>query len=86
MNHRPTDYFAPDAVEDIDDVLTMISEIEEDYPEVFTKGEEFFCNVRETITSVRETISTRNTVSPRQAQAIQNWADGVSRWHPDHKD
>lgn len=77
----------PDAaLEDIDSTLELIDEIENDYPRVWDRGEAFLSDVREKMTDVRETIADRQEVTMRQQQAIDNWAKGVRRWHPQHRD
>lgn len=73
------------ALEDIDHVLKMIQEIEDDYTRVWDRGESFLEDVREKITEVRATIVDMGLVTQRQQTAIDNWASGVSRWHPEHR-
>ncbi len=73
------------ALEDIDHVLAMIQEIEDDYPRIWDRGESFLEDVREKISEVNDTITEMGMVTQRQQTAIDNWAKGVSRWHPDHR-
>lgn len=79
------DYRPKDAFEDIDATLELIQDLEDNYSSIWDKGEDFFVDVREKITSVRETIGETARVSPGQESAIENWLRGVQKWHPDYR-
>jgi len=75
-----------EAIEQIDGTLELIQDLEDDYPRIWDNGEDFFTDVREKMTEVRETIEENERVTMGQARAIENWGEGVRKWHPDFKD
>lgn len=74
------------AVEEIDSVVAMIDEIEADYEHIWERQDGFLASVRTRLKDFKKTIERMQTVSERQAQAIENMANGARKWHPEHKD
>jgi len=74
------------AIEDIDRLLSLIDDLEDSYSDVYERGEDFLADVYERASEVRKTILQNQRVTPRQEKAIENWTEGVEKWHPEHKD
>lgn len=77
---------AEEALEAIDAILKRITEIEEDYPESWERGEDFLTDVREKLSDIRPRVVEYGSATAKQMQAIRNWGDGVDRWHPEYRD
>lgn len=69
----------------INETMLLIREIKDEYPAIFEKGEDFFYSVYDGLGKLRETIKVRRCVTRRQFDAVQNWTEGVHKWHPDYK-
>lgn len=74
------------ALEDIALGVALVDDIEAEHEHTWERGEVFLTDVRSKLLDVKETILQTGRISTRQQSAIDNWVDGIRRWHPDHKD
>ena len=74
------------ANEEIDSIVALINELESDYDHIWEKGRSFFQSVRTRLKDFKKTIDRMQTVSERQAAAIENMGAAVRKWHPEYKD
>jgi ABC-type transporter Mla subunit MlaD len=70
----------------INEIEELVADLEENHSDAFDRGEEFLTDVLEKSQALGETIENADEVTPRQATALQNWRNGVYKWHPDHKE
>ena len=80
------EYTWEEAIEDLDKTLELIAEIENEHERTWEWGEDFLSDVRDHMNEVRETIAHAEHVTPKQANAIAGWGQGVRKWHPEHKE
>lgn len=71
-----------EAIDSIHAVLGWIEEIEEDYPEVYEQGEDYFEGVYNNALTLEDRIEKQKHVTERQAEAIQKWVASVRKRHP----
>jgi polyhydroxyalkanoate synthesis regulator phasin len=76
---------AEEALEEIDKLIDLVDDIEANHENTWERGEDFLDDVRTKLRSVRKTIDEKDDCTERQAQSIENWGDGIKRWHPDHR-
>ena len=79
-------YTSDDALEDIEAILFMIDEIENEYPRVWDRGEDFLSDVREKVQGVKLSVENTDSVTENMARAIHNWSNGVMNWHPEYRE
>lgn len=80
------------AVEKLDDLLDLISDIESNYKSIWNRAEDFLLSVRDSASNMKEKFEAEmdgdenvcfSFATEAQAIAIENWTAGVCKWHPD---
>ena len=66
------------------ETLELIEDLEENYPSLWDKGEEFFESVRGSCSSMLTSLMMQDSATSGQYSAAKNWNAGVKKWHPDY--
>ncbi len=74
-----------EVLELVDQGMELLEDLEENYGDIWARGEEFFDDVGDKLKDVGDSVEDRRHATDKQASAVENWVAAVRKWHPEHR-